>query len=221
MLLLTYTEQIIHYIEQQSVAAPIYTAEISKMIEAQFQLAPQNAAAAPAVAMKRIMDNDRIPLLRCYQKGVYYKTNLTPFGEQGIDKEALIARKYLNPDQGYESGLGLLYRMGLTTQLPNERVITTNAARECVRRDDKLNVSICPPKVTITADNIAYLQCLDALDQLDHAPVDTENPYRILAEYIRQHHLGYDILLALADRFYPKRTVIQLGHTAGIGALKP
>ena len=218
---MTYTDHIIQYVEQQPVAAPIFTAEISKSLEAQFNLDPQKAMAATAVALKRIMDNKRISALRCYQKGIYYKTMATPFGEIGIDKEKLIARKYLNPDQGYETGLGLLYRLGLTTQLPNERMIATNAARECVRKDDRLNVSVCPPKTEITAANKAYLQCLDALDQLELAPVDADEPYRIMAEFIRKHHLRYDVLLALADRYYPKRAVIQLGHTAGKGAMEP
>lgn len=218
---MTYVEYITRYIEQQAAAAPIYTADIAKMVEGQFQLEPQKAAAATAVALKRIMDSQRVPALRCYQKGIYYKTLTTPFGELGIDKEQLIARKYLDPDQGYETGPGLLYRMGLTSQLPNGRVIATNAARECVRRDARLNVSICLPKTEITAENKAYLQCLDVLEQLELAPVDAQEPYHILSEYIRQHHLRYDILLALADRYYPQRAMIQLGHTAGKGAVEP
>ena len=35
-----------------------------------------------------------MPELRCYQKGVYYRTAATPFGEIGINKEQLIADKY-------------------------------------------------------------------------------------------------------------------------------
>ena len=221
MILLTYTDHIIQYIEQQPVTAPIFAAEISRTVEERFGLEPKKAAAATAVALKRIMDGKRVLGLRCYQKGVYYKTLETPFGEMGIDKEKLIARKYLNPDQGYETGPSLLYRLGLTTQLPNERMIATNAARDCVRRDDRLGVAVCPPKTVITADNKAYLQCLDALDQLDLAPVDADEPYRIMAEFIRKHHLRYDVLLALADRYYPKRAVIQLGHTAGKGTMEP
>lgn len=81
----------------------------------------------------------------------------------------------------------MLYRMGLTTQLPNERLIATNAAQDCVRRDEKLNVSICPPKTKITAENKAYLQMLDAMEQMERAPIDTEKPYRVLAgEYSAQ-----------------------------------
>jgi len=125
---MTYTDYIETVIEKQPIAAPLFTADISKEMEIQFQLPPAKAAAATSVAIKRIMDRKTIPSLRIYQKGVYYKTAVTPFGEMGIDKEQLIARKYLNPDKGYDTGAGLLYRLGLTTQIPNERLIATNVA---------------------------------------------------------------------------------------------
>ena len=218
---MTYAEYIEKYIEQQPMAAPIFTKENRKKLEGHFQLLPAKAAAATSVAVKRIMDRKTIPSLRFYQKGIYFKTALTPFGEMGIDKEKLIAHKYLNPNQGYDTGAGLLYRMGLTTQIPNERLIATNAARECVRRDEKLNVSICPPKTKITADNKAYLQMLDALEQMDHAPIDAEEPYQTLADRIQSLHLQYGTLLSLADRYYPQRTIMQLAHTAAKGGMNP
>jgi len=216
---MTYTEYVEKYIEQQPMAAPIFTTEISKKLEGHFQLQPAKAAAATSVAVKRIMDRRTIPALRFYQKGIYYKTAVTPFGEIGIDKEQLIARKYLNPDKGYDTGAGLLYRLGLTTQIPNERLIATNVARGCVRRDEKLNVSICPPKTTITADNKPYFQMLDALDQMDHAPVDANEPYQLLADHIRHLNLQYRVLLSLADQYYPQRTILQLAHTAREGGV--
>ena len=216
---MTYTEYVEKYIDQQPMAVPIFTTEISKKLEGHFHLLPAKAAAATSVAVKRIMDRRTIPALRFYQKGIYYKTAVTPFGEMGIDKEKLIAYKYLNPDQGYDTGAGLLYRLGLTTQIPNERLIATNAARECVRRDEKLNVSICPPKTKITADNKAYLQMLDALEQMDHAPIDAEEPYQTLADHIQRLHLQYGTLLSLADQYYPQRTIMQLAHTAAKGGI--
>lgn len=54
------------------------------------------------------MDGKTIPALRFYQKGMYFKTAAAPFGEMEIDKGKLIAHKYLNPHQGYDTGAGLL-----------------------------------------------------------------------------------------------------------------
>lgn len=216
---MTYGQYIEQYINQQPIAAPIYTADISQKLAEQFQMPMEKATRAAAVAVKRLMERQVIPVLRFYQKGIYYRTSVTPFGEMGIDKEKLIAHKYLNPDRGYDTGAGLLYRMGLTTQLPNERLIATNVAQDCVRRDERLNVSICPPKTTITAENKAYLQILDAMDLMERAPIDIEKPYCVLAEHIRHGKLEFGVLLALADQYYPQRILLHLAHTAREGGV--
>ena len=52
---MTYVEYIEKYIEQQPMAAPIFTTEISKELQGRFQLLPAKAAAAASVAVKRIM----------------------------------------------------------------------------------------------------------------------------------------------------------------------
>ena len=211
---MTYAEYVRNYLKHQEQGAPIYTDEIADAIAADYEIDKKKAAAATAVAIKRIMDKGELPDLRCYQKGVYYRTVVTPFGEIGISREKLIADKYLLPDNGYETGLRLLHHMGLTTQMPTEHLLATNVAKDCVRYDSKLDVSICPPKTPVNAENKAYLQTLDALDLLDKAPVDAQNPYAILADYIQKNRLQYETLLYYADRFYNRKTIIQLAHTA-------
>lgn len=210
-----YTAFVQAYMEKRVQGDPIYTEEIAEALAKESELEKKQAAAAVAVAVKRIMDRGMLPELRCYQKGIYYRAADTPFGELGINKEKLIANKYLLPDKGYETGLRLLHHMGLTTQIPTEHLLATNAARDCVRHDEKLGVSICPPKAPVCAENKAYLQTLDALDLLDKAPVDAEDPYAILADHIRQNGLQYENLLYYADKYYNRKTIIQLAHTAG------
>ncbi len=213
---MTYTEYIRNYLDQQRQGTPIYTDEIAEAVAADYGIDKKKAAAATAVAMKRIMDKGGLPDLRCYQKGIYYRTVVTPFGEMGISREKLIANKYLLPDNGYETGLSLLHYMGLTTQMPTEHLLATNTAKDCVRYDSKLGVSICPPKAPVNAGNKAYLQTLDALDLLDRAPVDAQNPYAILAEHIRVNGLRYETLLYYADKYYNRKTIIRLAHTASL-----
>jgi len=211
---MTYTEYVQNYLERQSPGTPIYTEKIADAVAAEYGIDRKKAAAATAVAIKRIMDKSVLPNLRCYQKGIYYRTAVTPFGETGISREKLIADKYLLPNKGYETGLLLLHHMGLTTQMPAEHLLATNAAKDCVRYDSKLDVSICPPKAQVTAENKAYLQILDALDLLDKAPIDAKNPYEILADHIKQNRLQYETLLYYADRYYNRKTIIRLAHTA-------
>lgn len=211
---MTYTEYIKDYLENQDQGTPIYTEEIADAVAEDYKIDKKKAAAATAVALKRIMDNNKLPDLRCYQKGIYFRTASTPFGEMGISREKLIANKYLKNDSGYESGFTLLHHMGLTTQMPTERLLVTNAVKECVRYDRKLGVSVCPPKTPVNKDNKAYLQILDALDCLEKAPIDVQNPYMILAHHIRQNGLKYETLLYFADRYYNQKTIIRLAHTA-------
>ena len=211
---MTYAEFVRNYLEQQVQGVPIYTNEIAAALAVDYEIDKKKAAAATAVAIKRIMDKGELPDLRYHQKGVYYRTVVTPFGEMGISREKLIANKYLLPDNGYETGLRLLHHMGLTTQMPTEHLLATNVAKHCVRYDGRLGVSICPPKAPVNAENKAYLQTLDALDLLDKAPVDAQNPYNILANHIRKNGLQYETLLYYADRFYNRKTIIRLAHTA-------
>lgn len=212
---MTYTSYLQKCINDYDYGVPVYTDHLADAMACEFNIPKANAAAAVAVAIKRLMDRKKIPELRRFQKGIYYRAAETPFGETDINTGKLIADRYLLPDKGYETGLGLLHHLGLTTQMPAESLIATNSAGNCLRHDKKLGVSICPPRVPVTADNKAYLQILDAMDYLARAPVDADEPYRILAAYITDNQLDYENLLYLADKYYNHKTIMILAHTAG------
>jgi len=215
----TYVDFTCDILRNVKVGEPIYTSEVAEHLGTTYQLDRKEAAAATAVAMKRIMDGAIIPELRCYQKGIYFRTKKTPFGEVNINLEQLIADKYLLPHIGYETGFTFMYRMGLTSQMPRQRILATNIAKDCARTDKKLGVTIRPPKVTVTAENKAYLQLLDVLEILEKAPVDEEHPYEIIARHIHSHQLEYRTLLAYANNYYNKNTVMQLAYTASAGGM--
>ena len=94
---MTYTEFICHQLNDFPTGQPVYTGDIAEKLAAEYGLQHKEAAAATAVAFKRIMDDAILPNLRFFQKGIYYFTAVTPFGEVGIDKERLIAVKH--PDK--------------------------------------------------------------------------------------------------------------------------
>ena len=214
---MTYINYICNAVKQTETGSPIYTHRIADMLADEYNMENREASAATSVAIKRIIDGKLIPELRFYQKGIYYLTEATPFGEVGINKEQLIADKYIDPDNGYETGLTLLHNMGLTSQIPRERVIASNVAKECVRTDIRLGVTIRPPKTWITADNKQYLQTLDAIELMNKAPIDAEHPYRVIAGFIKKQKLSYERLLNLADHYYTKNTILNLAHTASNG----
>lgn len=216
---MTYIEFVCEQLKKYQVGQPIYTKDIITKLANAFDLSFDKATAATGVAFKRIVDKKIVNNLRFYQKGIYYFTALTPFGEVNISKECLIADKYLSQNNGYETGFTVLYQLGLTTQFPRERCFVTNKATDCVRADNKLGIMIRPPKTTINEHNKTYLQFLDALELLDKAPVDAERPYTLLADYIQRTGLEYNTLLALADKYYNKKTILQLAHIASKGEI--
>lgn len=118
-------------------------------------------------------------------------------------------------DIGYETGLFILHKLGLTSQMPNNRILATNKANDCARLDKKLDIVVRPAKIKVNADNKQYLKLLDVLDILDDAPIDADNPYRIIGNYIDELGLDYAKLLAMANNYYNKNTVLQLAHVAG------
>ena len=214
---MTYQEYIVKQIENTKAGVPIYTAALAKLLAKAYGLDMKKANAATSVAMKRIVDGNTLDNLRFYQKGIYYITVKTPFGEMSINKELLIQHKYLLPDIGYETGYTLLHRMGLTTQMPTERVLATNKATDCIREDKALGIFVKPPKTEITASNKRYLQLLDAVELMDKAPIDEIDPYALLARYMEKENIRFDNLLAFADKYYGKNTILQIAHIATAG----
>ena len=209
---LSYMDYICYLVKQSEIAKPIYSAGLAQKVAERFAMPIKKAAMATAVALKRILDGRLINDFRFYKKGIYY-------GELGIDKEAVIADKYLAGDNGYESGLSLLHKWGLTTQIPNEKVIVTNVVAHGARKDKVLGIVTKAPKIAVNKDNKRYLQILDVLELLNRAPVDAEEPYQIIAELIDKLGLSYRMLLALAGEYYNGNTVKQLSKTAIAGGL--
>ena len=87
-------------------------------------------------------------------------------------------------------------------------------AKDCQREDKGCGVKTTPPKTEINRENKRYLQLLDAFEDINKAPVDVENPYNILANHIRKNNLKYETLLYFADRYYNRKTILRIAHTA-------
>lgn len=211
---MTYMDFTLRYLKKQNVAEPIYTREVAEAMVKEFGVNEKTASLRAASSINRILSEEKLPSLRRYQKGIYYKTEPTFFGEAVIDKARLIQDKYLLPDIGYETGESALHRLGLTTWMPNKRTLATNVAKQSIRYDQKLDVWIRPAKTKINRDNMKYLQTLDVLSALEGSPVDAEDPYGILAKHIERNKLHYDILLAYAATYYSQKTILALAEVA-------
>ena len=197
------------YIKDHAIGEPIYKSRLAEQLQSDFGINKKDSKVIATVAFDKIMDTGRISNLRLYRKGIYYRTESTSFGELGVNKEQLIADKYLVPDIGYETGFTILHRMGLTTQMPVKRSIVSNAVTAyCLDRE--LDVEVYPPRERITAANKLYFQLLDALNLMEQAPIDAIQPYVIIANHIVENQLQYDKLLAYSEHYYGKATSLKL-----------
>ncbi len=214
---MTYIDFVCMVINKYQKGEPIYSKDLAATIEQKYNLPYDAANAACAVALNRIIKNNLIPELRKYQKGIFYKTSITPFGELQINKNMLIEDKYLRDGTGYEGGMSLMNKIGLTTQIPNDRTIITNKATNGTRRDEDLGIVIKPPKTKIFLKNKSILQTLDIMDMLDLSPVDADEPEKIISDFIKANHIDYRELLSTAYKFYSKNTIMKIAWIAQAG----
>lgn len=191
---------------------PIYSSQIADAFQRQFRISEKQARKRVSNCLCRIIRQKRIPELRMYRRGIYYLTHDTAFGELPIDREQLIADKYLLPDIGYETGFAFLNQIGLTSQVSRTRVFVSNRAKRSGFRNPEFDITIIPPRETITAENKDYFQILDALDTLDQAPIDAVNPNQILTDHIRKRGMNKEFLTAIAKRCYPKSVSDKLSE---------
>lgn len=209
----SYRSFVLQKVYEKNLQEPIIVSEISHDLAIAYGMDEKKAKAATAVAFKRILDNDNDSSLRKYKKGIYYRTEKTPFGEYDIDKKKLIQQRYLDGNIGYETGYKILHRLGLTTQMPSGTEIATNRAKE-KRYDKELGVVVRPPKTVVSKDNLLYLKILDVMALMDKAPIDANDPYEVISNYIEENKLDFTRLLGFASKYYGQEVLEKIAKTA-------
>ncbi|MCL2859967.1 MAG: DUF6088 family protein [Oscillospiraceae bacterium] len=150
------------------------------------------------------------------EKGIYYKPTMTIWGRETVPPFHKIRRyKYIiDKDgnmKGYVTGAKLFNLMGLTTQVPRNMDIATNACPNNNKYEiDKYNVVIRKPKIKVTNDNYMYLQLLDILANNDRIHVEVENEEEILYNYIEEYKLNFEKLLKYARETNNKKALNKL-----------
>lgn len=151
--------------------------------------------------LKRLTDNG---ILYRFEAGIYYFPQTDIFGEKLIlTADTVALHKYIRRRGkriGYYSGYTLANRMGLSTQVPHTEEITSNYAPAQIRELSIKNrrYILRRPLVEVTDENVAVLQFLDCLKDLEKcAEEEPEVCGRILTGYAKEH----DITKIMIDRF--------------------
>jgi len=107
--------------------------------------------------------------------GVYYYPVKRPTrGDSLLNPYPVIERRFLSGANGFYSGLTLLNRAKVSTQMPNRIELTSNNATEDEYFVDvgQSLVKVRKPPTAIVEENISALQFLDLLHLADYVGID-------------------------------------------------
>ena len=143
--------------------------------------------------LKRLTDEE---ILYRFEAGIYYFPKTDFFGEKlFLTADTVALHKYIRRRGkriGYYSGYTLANRMGLSTQVPHTEEITSNYAPAQVRELFIKNrrYILRRPLVEVTDENVAVLQFLDCLKDLEKcAEEEPKVCGRILTGYAQEHNI--------------------------------
>ena len=113
---------------------------------------------------------ERDNIIKAYKKGIYYKPQVTMFGELGIDTNKLIEKQYIKDAdeniKGYITGPVIWNEWKISTQVPNRKWITTNSVNRNTEIQD-IRVKLIKPKISVNNENYKILQILDVIDKTE------------------------------------------------------
>lgn len=202
-----YRDILLQYINEQEPEQPILTEKITQYVAGQIGLNEATVKKAVNVNMVRL---EKAGYVVRMTKGVYCRKIMTAFGYYTPNKEALFCKQLMYDENGvigYETGLSVMNRIGLVSQMPNRRYIATNLYTKRVPAG--ILVEVRKPSAVVNDANYRYLQLLDAIQDLDRAPVDTANPEEVLKGTAREFNLNTDMLILIARKHYSQKTLIR------------
>ena len=203
-----YGEHIVNTVRNMPYESAIQTEDIAERLAERFALPYDQAKTLTNVKLKRMADKGEIERL---QKGVYCNVKQTIFGKvtPSIDEIVIKTLTVQNDTKiGYESGVFLFNKLGLTTLIPRDIEITTN--RYGAKLPDGCHIKLRKPSAVVKNENWKYLQFIDMVSQLPNAHTDAEKPEKLLVQYAKKQQLDGLTLIFTARRHYSPKIVLPL-----------
>lgn len=160
---------------------------------------------ALAKALSRLTQEGVIQRL---SKGKYYKPRKTRFGDLPPAENQIIDKCLTREGKtriGYESGINIYRKLGLTNQISNEIIIATSKLGKSSFYFNNIRIRFIRQKNTITDKNIYYLQLLDALKEIKKIQdSDLNQSLRILKTKLQELDPNErKRMISLAKRYNP------------------
>lgn len=143
-----------------------------------------------------------------YDKGVYYIPTQTALGQSLLNPLRVIEKKYLSENGravGYFSGVSLLNKMGISTQVPSILEIYTNKETSQVRevKVGRQRVVLRKARTKINSQNVAVLSFLEMMNGVSPSYFNDERR-KTVREYIRQNRITRKDITKYAPYFPDK-----------------
>lgn len=182
-----YQERVLQYLRRH----PIFT---TNEIRTGLRI-PQDKGPTLNVELGRLCHAGKITRFR---KGVY--------GRPGTGTGDFVSYLYLRKG-GYTRGGEPMNNLGIAVHEFTPTVIVSN---EVSRSTSKYGTRIQHPKVPITEENRSYFAILDQITDLEAFAKDPQSAGRAIREEVNRQELDWARLVALANRYYQKRVVIEV-----------
>ena len=72
-----------------------------------------------------------------------------------------------------------------------------------------MQIEIRKPPIVVNSGNFRYLQILDAIRELDMAPVDTAKPIDVVRATVEEFTLKTEMLILMARKYYGQKTLLR------------
>lgn len=200
------------YIEQVLEKLPFGTIiipkTIAKKLAKKFDIPLNKAITACNLKVKRLTDKGILVRLK---KGFYCRYVQTVFGSAEPGMAQVASQMLIFKDGkiiGYETGAGVLNKLGFSTLMPRYTEIVSNNYRAKLPKG--CDVKVRKPVVKVNNKNWKYLTFLDILDIMHRFSIDATDPEEILKNYIKQHKMDSMTLIKIAGKYYSQKTILKL-----------
>ena len=155
--------------------------------------------------------------LKRYDKGIYYFPKKSEIlGESIPAYSKVLEHKFIENNSkifGYYTGIYLLNKIGLTTQVPLRREITTNIETNIKRKvgiGDR-EVFLRKPLVKVTNENVKYLQFMDIFRYAYDSEIKEHKD--CIIKFIKENKLNKEDLKKYTFKYYPNKAKAKLLET--------
>lgn len=151
---------------------------------------------------------------------MHKKTKNKEKSKELVTKKA-IKRKYIvdeDGQKGYYTGVQLFNELGLTSQIPTEKIVVTNECPNNNHYNNKgLGVTIKRPKIIIDDENCKYLKLFDVLINKDNVKIDIskKKEKEIIYRYIKENKIEMEKFFEYANKLYNLKPVEKLYKISG------